>query len=692
MPQDIDAADLGALLRTGSSEAIAEAMTRDFGWLTALPPVHERGDPAQPALPPHGALGIFLGARALIRTNRGARAWAFIQAALDAYAAAHPRGYRAYVRHTPLSDALQAWPNLHAVTVEALIAAGEWSDAAGALSDFTRQMRERDGVTAFTEDTLGPLAPLADGHALGPLSVDRNWVFARQRDLVGSGALDESKVATWAIHADYLIGALRAGAVEEAVSFVEAKAEAAWPIEDKDHYGFNAVCVLAYAGRTDEAIAAVRELVRRGYDMLWRFNRETAAKMWWTEKMGQLEWLAPLEGVPAFEDVRARYLTPRLPAEDGLEPGPFRLIEAATLTGRAGKKCALTRKRIAPGDPIYRFRLYFSHGNDPTIAGKAAFEASNLAQWRERHVANAYRPADFSSSSPMHMGQRFDAPAASAFLFDLIEGEPFNADAFIACIGAPKVFPMRFEWVRGKYDYWPEPEDGPFVNDAHAGDYVNLTWIMLRCGYGPDIFKRLSEIDPAIADPIFAMLAAFGREDCRQAASAHFGLEELPEIVDTVFQSRLSLDDVLKLADFGRDNARFADAMARAMATYNLHIYSNTHPQADWYLDDLQQYIRAKGCRLVFLFIHTPERLPVLAAMIARRWLVHGVGSGGYDGYGNTGHFLYQAAAMNRLLHAPDELPFWLETPWIETYVRGPALREIQRHVAAWRKRNPVRS
>lgn len=688
MSEETFGANLATMLQAASDSEIAGALTRNFDWLISLPPLQTTGSFPRPMLPPLGALGIFLGMRALMRSGQASEAWPFLEEAVAAYVSRHTTsGHRPYARQAVLRDALSDYDNLRIVTVEALMATGQTTEAAGALLGLTREVIRFERPTAFTETSVGPLAALAEHHRLGPTWHTRDWLIAHQRLLVSNGTLDESKAHTWSIYAEYLISALSAGATEEALRFVEAKTDVAWPIEDRSHYGFNVICVFSHAGLTERAIVAAHELIRRGYDLLWRFNRSSAEQMGWVKDTGQLEWLAPLEGIPAFEALRSRYLMSQGTPQRGPRPGPFQSLELTTFTGRTRKRCVLSRELITPGEAICRFYPYFYSGDEPLLAKKTAFESSAFGPWLVRHRSDTYSPADFSPPSFVDDRERFDAPAAAAFLFDLYDGAAFDVDAFIACIAAPKVFPMRYEWVRNEFDYVPEPKDGPYVNDAHAGDYVSLTWIMLRCGYGSAIFSRLNEIDSAIADPIFAMLSTFSRSDCRAAASAHFGLDALPQIIDVAFQSHLSLDDILSLAAFGRDNPRFADALAQALATYNLHIYSNGHPQADWYLEDLQHYIYAKGTRLAFFFIHTPERLPVLATMLENRWLVTGVGTGGYDGYRNTCHSLFQAAAINRLIHAPEEASFWLETPWIERYVRGPTLRETRRYAKAYLKR-----
>lgn len=55
----------------------------------------------------------------------------------------------------------------------------------------------------------------------------------------------------------------------------------------------------------------------------------------------------------------------------------------------------------------------------------------------------------------------------------------------------------------------------------------------------------------------------------------------------------------------------------------------------------------------------------VLATMIEKEWLPDGVGTGGYEAYRNVQTFYYRAAVLNRLLHAPERLDFWLTTDWV---------------------------
>ncbi len=261
-----------------------------------------------------------------------------------------------------------------------------------------------------------------------------------------------------------------------------------------------------------------------------------------------------------------------------------------------------------------------------------------------------------------------------------------QAETHLDLVAQPDIMPMRFAWVEAGCTS-DAPPDGPSVNDAQAGEFVNLTVLALRCGHAPALFARLAERPPAQADPVMAMLATLGRADCRAAAARHFGLADLPAVMDTAFAARPTLDDMLRLADYGRDQPRFADALAGALARYNLHIYSNGQPQADWWLQELEHYANAKCCQLLYLFARCPDRVPVLATMIEHHRLVDGVRRRGFDGYDNASAFFWRTAVTNRMLSAPADVPRWLDDPWMVRLVRGATLREAKRHVDAYRKR-----
>ena len=77
-------------------------------------------------------------------------------------------------------------------------------------------------------------------------------------------------------------------------------------------------------------------------------------------------------------------------------------------------------------------------------------------------------------------------------------------------------------------------------------------------------------------------------------------------------------------------------------------------------MQELERYAHTKCCQLLFLFARCPERVPMLATTLERRYRVEGVSLRDFDGYENVSAFFWRTAVMNRMLHAPDELPDWL--------------------------------
>lgn len=76
------------------------------------------------------------------------------------------------------------------------------------------------------------------------------------------------------------------------------------------------------------------------------------------------------------------------------------------------------------------------------IAGKAAFEASDLYIQAQQQATAASRWRQFAERRP---GRGvFDHPDIARFVFERIEGKSFDAVGFIRLIANSLVFPMRF--------------------------------------------------------------------------------------------------------------------------------------------------------------------------------------------------------------------------------------------------------
>jgi hypothetical protein len=238
-----------------------------------------------------------------------------------------------------------------------------------------------------------------------------------------------------------------------------------------------------------------------------------------------------------------------------------------------------------------------------------------------------------------------------------------RAVAIIADSDPPAI---RRTWVKGL-----EPKDKyqlafePWAGDSGHGEPLTLVWILIKAGYRDQLLEQAVHLPSLQADKIFAMLASFDDEVLRHAAARHFALPDFPTIMETVFASHLTLKQHIAIAEFGHKHPRYRAALALAMRSYGLHIYSNYRPTVDWSLAGLEHFTLAHGCQLLFFFIHHPEDEPVLAQMVNTGWLPDGVSTGGYDAYSNTASFYYRAASFYIGLNQAPKFADWMGRPWI---------------------------
>jgi hypothetical protein len=357
--------------------------------------------------------------------------------------------------------------------------------------------------------------------------------------------------------------------------------------------------------------------------------------------------------------------------------------------GKKKKRCWLSKKLIAAGMPVVRVRRLIGHAKDGEydIAAKEVFDRSGWVVPTQQFETDTI-PVEVLFPEPRSHDCGWHSPAISAFHWDIARNPAsFDLGRAVSIVSDHQPNRIPREWIKGKYDYTPAFEQ--MINARGHGDAVNFTWRLLKAGFGPALFEQIQALPQIKADKVFTMLAMFEREHCRRAAAGHFGLPDLPHMIERAFSERPSLDIHLALAGFADRNPRWRAALADAMGSYALHLYSNYHPEAEWFLQGLEHFSRARCCQLLFFFIHHPEDEEVLATMIEKEWLPNGVGTGAYDAYSNARSFYYRAAVLNRMLHAPERLDFWLQSEWVNFYCDGRKDRETRRLVDQWRKAKP---
>ncbi len=436
-----------------------------------------------------------------------------------------------------------------------------------------------------------------------------------------------------------------------------------------DNLGFNAVCMLAALGRNDAALKLARHIVRRGYHHRSRFNLEAAAKRDWTQRMRQNEWLAALAATPDYQAFLASDIKYHQADEKDPDQTAICAVREGNWAGKKKTKCFISKQPIMPGDTIMRIRRMrgyrgFDDFDIASIAGVAgsgwqaavhAFETNTVP------LRRMFGPAGFSAV-------RWDDPEISAFHHDSVTSlDDVDITRAVAIVAAHNPPPIRRTWIKGpeRADRYHEAFD-PWAGDDGHGEPLTLLWFLIKAGHREKILEETARLPAIAADKVFAMLATFDDPVLRAAAAKHFALPDLPDMMELVFAARLTLEQHIAIADFGRAHPRFRTGIAAAMQSYGLHLYSNYHPTADWFLAGLEHFTMGHGCHLLFFLIHHPGDDPVLDEMIRTGWLPGSVSAGGYDAYGNVSTFYFRAASLHFGLDHPEKFMAWMERSWLD--------------------------
>ncbi len=593
---------------------------------------------------------------------------------------------------TEPEDALQylriAYPYLHLELIAAAAVRSDQDALVRLILAFASYRRQKnDGRSQGP--LVAELADLPAAAAYGPFRFDPATILDRQEAAMRLGPLDWLREQIQAFEALLLENALLSEQPARGLPLIDARLEAllTGPVGDDHHFVFNAICILSTLGQLDRALDAARRLVRRGYGLPWRFriDRADLSPKDWTKQMRQDAWLAPLQALPAY----AAFFDSEIRSPPEPPPGPAATppcaVHDGVLGGKAAKKCFVSGAKMTPGTPIVRMRRLrgVSAEDDFDIADQAAFEAS---EWHGARTAleTCAMPVSWLFPDPRGQQGSWDSPLIAEFCADVArDPAALDVERAVTLLATFEPPPMRFLWEPARYQ-WHEPF-APFVGDDMHGDAARLTWRLLRTGHGPEMIRLIATLPRPLADKLFALLATFDLPEIRAAAAAHFDLPDLPQIIDLVFAPRLTFEDHLRLADYGAAHSRFRAGMVAAMRAYALHLYSNSHITADWFLQGLEHYAYAHGCQLLFLLIHHPQDDPVLAEVLETGWLPRN--SNTYDGYGNAAAFFLRAAMIHIALHRPEQLDDWVDSDRLRAMSTMAKDRETFRLLEAYRKK-----
>jgi hypothetical protein len=465
-----------------------------------------------------------------------------------------------------------------------------------------------------------------------------------------------AEVETWMLGA-----ALDGDAVDEVRDLALARRPGPPTSSDDDTPGLDLdmalplVAVLAQMGRLDDAVSLMERTYRWGWFGAWRFRPPQPGG---PDKRHH-GWLAPLADLPAYQQVTRAHQAAALPAT--AEAAMIRLVEDATLGGKAQKRCGLSGEKIAPGTAIVRWRPLHGHLRDTMeMASAEAFASSPLALQRGQLETNTVPVADMFPWPP---DRRLDAPVPlAAFLYDTgraPDALDLERAARVLARPGPDPRPMGFKLGPNLFEAEP-PVRIAATGHGLAGD---LLWMLVRCGQFTALQDHIRALPQAEADQVMALCAAFADADVRAAAAGHFGIPELAQTMEMIFASRARPARALSIANFGTAHPRFRQAMARACAAYGLHLYSGYVPCPNWYYDGWTHLTRGHNTSLMSLFLDHPDELPMLHVPIRRGALPTGLGGTMAAECSDARDVIYQAILLSLCRTAPARAAHWLAAP-----------------------------
>jgi len=274
----------------------------------------------------------------------------------------------------------------------------------------------------------------------------------------------------------------------------------------------------------------------------------------------------------------------------------------------------------------------------------------------QKYQTNSYQLTDYQFKIS------YSHPLINAFWHKLDEFDLANT---LKLIANPPVSPTPYILHHFAKDVdQPIDEQYPTEHVIHAGtggEFINLLYVLVKCGYLHDIKQCLSEPPKHFG----LALLIFNDAAIRQLVADLLGWPELAELFPIALKnySQKTPVEVQRIINFSLKHPDFCPVLAESMSLYEYHLYSNYHPGANWFYQEFQQFVYGKGGGLLDFLIPAPHHLPVLNKMLTQQSVVDGIGERAYDAYGNSQAHFYRTISLHYALQASPLLDKWLKLP-----------------------------
>ncbi|MBC1926199.1 hypothetical protein, partial [Listeria innocua] len=172
------------------------------------------------------------------------------------------------------------------------------------------------------------------------------------------------------------------------------------------------------------------------------------------------------------------------------------------------------------------------------------------------------------------------------------------------------------------YDFKDFEESKRQVYEASGIKYIQLLWVLLKCGYEQVLLDKINQY------PLYygITLLVFDYPYLQEQVIKKLNIEGLEETYLLTRKPNLGIKSIKKLADFGRGNSTFLDALSISLQRYEYHLWAAYVYTP--YLGNVQwgQHFKGKrGSQFYYLYIYHPEKMPILNECLIKRKLPSGI-------------------------------------------------------------------
>ncbi len=422
----------------------------------------------------------------------------------------------------------------------------------------------------------------------------------------------------------------------------------------------------------------------------------------WNKKIPQIyrDVLYTNETVQAY--VRALRKHDKVDVNEIAE-SPFKWFKEKAIT-ISSAKCFLSKEKIKKGAKVYEFYFHYQLESKPHYALVNVFnENEGAIENRNKYLQDNYAVEDFrllNNYSGRIKEMLFNKPFDLLELLQLIATPNINPSLFNCNIRevikdetySPVDRPLYYEKkYRKKVNFKPinpsnykegyikittvaEPEK---LGAAYGGGYINLLWLLIKCGY----LDQIKGLLPQLPQYFPVLLLLFDREDIQDVAINYYQNQEFLEVWNLAISkyNKKKPRAYAKIIDFGMRYPEIRDEIATVLELYEIHLSAST----DWNNELLAHFNLHGESGLLQLVSSNIQPIKVLNLMHHKGAYITNVSQGKfyYKYYEHTRWTLFYTLAFYAISQGKIEIWEQWEKGVEQKYLDGPYYRFLNKNL-----------